>query len=258
MQDALRSIWADISSGKNIVAYLLIVAAIVLPALNIAGVVTTDWMLRLVLPTLGLLLAGNILNRRLLAKIADLPPEISVGVHQSWGSGEVYRALAGARESVVIVTSWVIDSAVLGDHIRRAAANLKTDLSVDVYMLDPKGPLGALRYAEIFPETKTEELPSKYKLRFEEAVADFRTKFKTVSNVKVKFSSYASMPEIKLFVVDKKHYFFSWLVADGASTDNVCLHVSSENLSEDAQLVVAKLRDQLRVIQERSSAVEDV
>jgi len=268
MRQQLRNVWEDLSHGKHLATYPLMLAAVALSVWRLgarlvaglrgtgdASFSTTDWMLIVGLPLLALLLGNALGTRRLLEGLGATRAGHAVTVLENWHSGKIAEALGRSRKSVVILSSWLIEPANLGDSIRQAASKTPGQLTVDLFMLDPERPLGAERYGEIFPETPAGERARKYHLRFEEGMADFLARVQRLPNVTPRFLAYPSMPEIKLYAVDDEHYFFSWLMADGHSTNNVCLYVSARNEAEEARWVVAKLRHQIEVLRQRSRLV---
>ena len=248
MKKTLFRIWKDVSRGKNIIDYLLILAAIVLPLLNIFKVVSLERIIWATLPTLGLLVAKSVSNTWREAR--------EVRIHENW-TGEVYEAVAKARESIVILTSWVSDPVPLADKISTACGKTNKTIPVDIYMLDPDEPYGAQRYGEIHEPGRKHDpsCAALYRSTFENAVKTFNQRLNRTKNVSLTFHTYATMPHVKISVIDNERFFFSWLPADGGSTMNACFELSAKSADEDVQYVIGKLRDHLKAVEGKKNAL---
>lgn len=254
----LSNIREDFSHGRNYLHYLLILAAILMPVLNLLRVVSDEWLFRVMLPTLSLLLASAVSNSRLLRDLNVRREQPLVVIHEHW-SGEIYEIVASARKSIVILTSWAIDSPTLGDKIHDACKRARDEINVDVFMLDPDRPFGAQRYGEVFESDSEpqnlEDWSQQYKARFESACKDFTRKLRKPPNARLKLYKYPLMPALKLYIIDDEKFFFSWLTADGGSTNNVCFELSS--LSNDPNILYAKekFRAHIEALREKSTII---
>lgn len=257
MKKTLTRIWKDITHGKHIIDYVLILGAIALPVLNLLGLVTADRLILATLPILGLLIAKAV--SQTWEKGND------IRIHENW-TGEVYEAFATAKKSIVVLTSWVVDAPILADKIKKACGRMNKKLTVEIYMLDPDKPFGAQRYGEVYEPDKphSTKWESKYRLNFEHSVDHFMNRLKTLSNVDLKIYKYGTLPTAKIFIVDDEKFFFGWLQTNWASTENVCIELSSKSRDEDVLYAIDRLRKHIaglkgtRILVPPSSQTDDV
>jgi len=253
MKRILSQIWKDLSHGKHIIDYVLILVAFVLPVLNIFKLVSTERIIWATLPILGLLAAKAVSN--------TWRETGEIRIHENW-TGEVYEAFAKARKSIVVLTSWVIDAATLADKISTACEKTNKTLDVDIYMLDPGKPFGAQRYGEIHEAGKDQDwyqdphCKDWYRTTFETAVKTFKHRLNKTKNVRLKFRMYATMPHVKICVIDDETFFFSWLPADEASTKNACFELSDKSADDDVRYAIGKLREHLKALSGQSTTFE--
>jgi hypothetical protein len=250
MKRTLSQIWKDLSHGKQIIDYALILVAFVLPVLKLLGLVSTEQVIWATLPALGLLIAKAVSNTW--REAGD------VRIHENW-SGEVHEALAKAKESIVILTSWVVDAPTVADKISVACRRINRKLKVDIYMLDPRQPFGAQRYGEVYDSKNVTGAGwlSNYRNHFETSRAQISNRLKS-ANVDLKFHIYRTMPNVKICVVDKERFFFSWLPADDASTKNVCFELSKKSTNEDVQYAIDKVWEHLDALTMKSADADEL
>jgi len=203
MKETIQRIWKDISHGKNIVNYLLISISILLPALNLLGIASPEWIIRLSLPVLGILVANALSNGWLLQEIQQGVKHSPVRMHKRWIDGEIHTALAHAKKSVTIISTWAVDSPTLGDYIRQACERAKNKITIDVYMLDPDKPYGKQRYIEVYSDpdksinANFEEI---YRTKFRDAAENFRIRLGNLKSADLTIHKYRLMPTIKLLI----------------------------------------------------------
>jgi len=249
MKETIRRIWKDISHGRNIVNYVLICIAILLPALNLLGIASSEWIIRLCLPVLGILVANALSNGWLLREIQLGVKHSPVRIHKRWTDGEIYTALAEAKKSVTIIGTWAVDSPTLGDYIRQACEREKNKITIDVYMLDPDKPYGKQRYIEVYSESAKRlnfECEEAYRTKFKDAADNFRIRLGNLENAHLTIYKYPTMPSIKLFIVDNEKFFFSWLSALEATTPNVCFELTVKGSNEESYRAIEKIRNHLQ------------
>lgn len=257
MKKTLTRVWKDITRGKHIIDYVLILAAIVLPVLNLVGLLTSDRLVLAMLPILGLLIAKAV------AQTWEKGNDIRI--HENW-TGEVYEAFTKAKKSIVVLTSWVVDATTIADKIKKASGKTNRKLTVEIYMLDPDKPFGAQRYWEVYRSIKpySTDCEIQYRSNFAQSVMHFRNRLGNVSNVDLKIYKYDTLPTAKVFIVDDEKFFFGWLQAKAASTENVCIELSARSRDEDVLYTIDRLKDHIegleksRVLLPPSSQTDEV
>jgi len=185
MKETIRRIWKDISHGKNILNYLLIGMSVLLPALNLLGIASEEWIIRLSLPVLGILVANTLSNGWSLQEIQQGVKDSPIRIHKRWTDGEVFKALAGAKKSVSIVSTWAVDSSTIGEHIRDACDRAKGKITINIYMLDPDKPCGKQRYVEVYydpSKSMNSDFEETYRMKFKDAAENFRIRLGNLNN----------------------------------------------------------------------------
>lgn len=252
----LRRFWEDIRRGKNIGLYTMVIVAIILTVLDLVGLAPRSWVARINLAMLGLLATAMLGNRdkveQVLQKLAQMPRGLLPGatIYEHWMVKEVYDVIRSAKESVVIVESWVGEAPTLSGCIKHASRHSSGRLKVDIYMLDPDKSFGAQRRAEVdgYSNGADMEWQKRFQEKFEDAAATIQRHLSGVQNIDLTIYKYATMPEIKMYVVDDEEFIFSWFPVDGPSSDNVCFHLSASSPIRENLLAVDRLRNQLKGI----------
>ena len=195
----LQRIWEDIRQGENIDLYVTATIAIVLTALNIVGLAPQSWIAPISLAVLGLLAIATLGNRykmeQVIQKLTQNAWRVSsLRIYEHWNVREVYDAVGSAKQSVVIVESWISEASVLSSYIKSASQYAGKPVQLLCYMLDPDSPFGAQRCAEVNchsgdPDAKWSE---KYRQKFDDAVRTFSLHLSR-ANVDMVVHKYASI-----------------------------------------------------------------
>lgn len=255
MKKAIDRMWSDILQGKNITTYTVIFFAFLIPTLNTLGLLSNDWLQKLMMPLLGLLLSDAVAKGWMLRDIQFGSRAYPIRVHKRWGDSNVYNAIESATKSIVIITSWVVDPPIITDHIQAAYKNRSSPLKVQVYMLDPALPFGAQRYYEIY-EKDIEEARKQFNANFDACITSFKTVFRNEQKIEIEIFKYSTMPFLKLYVIDGSEYFFSWFPASTHATTNICLHLSQSQATDESQQVIENLKVQIQKLRERSVKID--
>lgn len=242
----IRHILQDIRRGKHLADYFLITVAFVLPALNLFDLIPAERLLTAMLPVLGLLVFK--------AVASTWDESADVEIHENW-SGQVYDAIASAKKSVVILTSWVVDATTVAERVGTACSNTKR-LKVDVFMLDPDHPFGPLRFGEVYQSGKpfNPDWETKYRYHFDHAVEQFKQRLGGEENVELTFLKYPTMPVVKICAIDDSKFFFGWLPAAKVSTKNVCVELSAKSADPGVLSLIEKLREHVATLRMASAS----
>ena len=259
----IRQIWQDISRGKNIDLYLTITAAIVVSVLGLVNSPlkssAQNLTAQITLAVLALLAIGTLSNRyRLERALSERYPLTGMTGYEDWTDEKVYEAIESAKSSITIVESWFGGLQKLAASIQKAAEQAKTSLQVKVYVLEPTKPFGAQRLAEIdgtYDKDDT-QLRSAFQREFERSRSRLKGWLFDKPQVDLKVYTYDTLPEIRMYVIDNREFFFGWFPLGKPSTLVACLHVSASEASGVSAKIVEDLRDQLRELEARAKYLD--
>lgn len=182
----------------------------------------------------------------------------SIRVYPDWGAHRISDTLSSVSETIAIVDSWYGESQYLAGCIK-ASKSRKDRLEIKVYMLDPDGPYGAQRYSEWAGVVNaTEEMQvtyrEKFRGKFNDTITTLRRHTLGIAGIELSFFRYATMPKLRLFIVDDKEFLFGWFPLLEPSYNNVCFHVSSTD--SPLEPVVSSLRDYYNAVHSISELIQ--
>jgi len=188
----------------------------------------------------------------------SLGPSVGLKIYNHWNVKEVYDVISSASASVVIIESWVAEAATLSSHIRDASDRTNKRLNVEVYMLDPDRQFGAQRFAEVGGHSDGTETVwrEKFREKFTDTVDTLKRHLSGAQNVRLAIYKYATMPTLRMYIVDDREFFFGWFPANGPSSQNVCFHFTASLSVKENHWVVDSLRSQLEGIRKASQSIE--
>ena len=264
MIPTLKRIWKDIRKGENIDLHITVAVAITLTVLNLVGLAPQALVGPITLTVLSLLAITSLGNRYRLEhtleklKLMPLGPSPSLRTYSHWNVKEVYDVIRSAKESVVIVQTWVGEAATLSSHIREASHQTSKGLKVDIYMLDPDRPFGGQRIAEANGYQDGTEMVwrEKFREKFKDVPETLKRHLSGAQNVNLTIYKYATMPALRMYIMDDREFIFSWFPVNGPASQSVCFHLAANSAIGEDLLAVERLRSQLKGIHKVSQVIE--
>ena len=182
----------------------------------------------------------------------------SLRVYSHWNVKEVFDVISSVQESVVIVQSWVGEATALASYIGDASRESNKVLKVDIYMLDPDRPFGGQRHAEVdgYPDGTEMVWREKFREKFKGAAETLKRHLSGVQNINLTIYKYATMPELRMYIVDGREFIFSWFPVKGPASQSICFHLAANSTVREDLLIVERLRSQLEGIHKASQATE--
>lgn len=263
IKQSLWHIWQDLRERRNLEMYFFLVVTFAMFVASLLGVSNQQWFFTLVLSSLLLLMWQMTEYRRFIERtdrnfeiVHDvLRKELQkpIRIYNHWRVKEVCDLIASAKESIVIIDSWFGESPALAGCIKNSAQPLPL-LKIDVYMLDPEKPFGAQRHAEWAGQVRaTERSPDDFRAKFNDSIQTFRAHFSGMPTVSYSFYKYPTLPEIRMYIIDNKHFIFSWFPVYSPSAENICFHVTEQD--DLTSEVVKALRKHYEYLHSISSLV---
>lgn len=247
IQTVVKRIWADISRGRNVDVYLILAVAFSIAILKLSQLPVEPWLAPITLAVLGVLAVSALVNRDKLEQLIKGVGEKNLVVYKTWREPDIYKAVSKAKSSVEIIETWVGDAMHVMGALRDATQRTRKVRTVRIYMLDPKSQFAAQRIAEIRNATDSSDLQwkQKYEQAFDESVSMLEQQWSDVRNVDLYIYKYSMLPAIRMLVVDRQDFMFTWFPLGSASTENVCFRLSLDPLDTETSVAITKLIQQL-------------
>ena len=202
---------------------------------------------------------------------------ISGGVEVFKGWAEAYDIISSAKETIVIVDSFLVNEvgAIEGCVKRAIAQPGVKSLKVSVYLASPEKVFGAQRIREKenpqIPGVTKEGMTERYKQTLgceiskvdrNTHIARFNTSYSAIMShismprVELRVRTYPSMPTTRIFVIDDIDYIFGWFPLLTGNPEYVCCHLRDDGLSGSEEALARSLRDHIEIVESISDEAE--